>query len=924
MQGTQTIAEDVLPGCINLLSEISRDPAVYGDDVAALALGTLCYFSSPGDVVESNSGPPDRSLVALAMLSRIAHKEAISLGAGPLLAHAEERTKTFLDANRETLVHAGQSNFVGAVLEKAAQRLHHAQNELKSYMAALSQGQAPPTEDRIAAQEAREAVESSARSARPTNPERPKNSQRSGGRSNIPDDVLLNPDHFTILGKDTSLSRPDRTVFKGMRLDIKQPHTLIELTSPWMLRDDYISALVAWAEALRNLKDPRIAQVHGILNQDGRMFVVYESLAGTTLDERMHSGPMEETEMVELLLDIASAVEVLHEQGLVHRGVRPDRVLIDRRQNLKLFAFPPPKPKTNKGTEEETLRDKGLMGEVRYMAPELCLGSEMPAPSGDVYSLGILACELLLGEQNLQRIAGEHVKFWLNWHVDLYKKPVPLCEIDPSISEEVSDLIGKMLEKRVKNRYPSMVEVRKEIGEIRAGRRSAKKKGPERLTGTSGAASSKPKKSVAVTLESDSRLRTMLVIGGGAMCVIMLTIILIVAFMPGDQPAVVKNNTSPARAKLEKALAHFRNEEFDEAEKILTALSRNEGTPQIAEARKETADAIVAARTANARHMKAFEDGTKEQAEGNNEQASRSYDQAILAYRELSRIIQKPDRPLPKDLETKSKAIAPRILLDTARQYLRANQFDLAKKKVYVCLDNYPGSPVTGEAEELSRTIKDASAKLKVHEDSFKKGMAFESGKRYLDAAQEYFKAKQAWVEVSDLTKNPEMSSIPVELLDRINGIYSRLWHIVSPEEGKTVQAEELTMEVSIPEKFFENVIVAGKTILVKGDFLTIPFPNAQQGRQTIQLIANTRDGNAASKKVSFTFKYPPDVIPEVAILSIATNGSVAIASIQYRDRDFRVQEGWKSPDEVFEVLKVDRQGIKIRTRKGKEITITY
>lgn len=896
---------DLLPKSVELLSEISRDPGVYGDEIAALALGSLAYFATPDQVVPPDAviKRPSGTLVALAVLSQLSPEQTSGLGAPELFRYARKEALPFVEAARDRLVRAGQSIVVGIILDKATKEIPKATRDLEPVLEMLRNAPRVIAEDPP-----------------------PDFGKTLVGNTPIPKRALLEPNEYHIGETDPALSRDDRHFLKGMHINPKYSVTFEELTSPWMLRDDYFHSLVEWVDGLRRTTSPNLARVHGLLKKDSRVFVVYDVLEGNSFDQLVSQGPMEEGEVIGHLEKLLEGLRAMHKEKQVFKGLRPDRILLDRNGNLMLFSYPPPKVKSlsNKG-DEETLREKGLKGEVRYLAPEICLGTETPGAAADIYSAALIACEMMLGEQNLQQIAGEHVKFWLNWHVDLYKKAVPLSDIDPAISEDFTAVISKMLEKRMKNRYQEASEVLEDIRSIKTGRRlpgnrkTSQRKGPAAQTGIS--------TKVGGEAEKQTKARQALIAVGFAMVAFMMTTIVIKVLQPEATDPVVEVEKDPASSKLEEALLAFRAEDFDKAQNILDEVAKYKLNPQMDEAVQSTKKALKEAREFKGAYNEAVEQGKKLEGAGQNDKAIESFQKAAEAYKKISIKIEKPDRPLPPEIRDKIDVMEPKVLIENSKAYLCEGQFELAKKKTQLCLNNFPTSPVTPEAEELLRKINTAIAKKSIYEECYQKAKGLQTSGRNLDAAAEYFKARQAWIDVAELscTEESKVASrkqVPPELLDGLNSVYTSLWSIQKPEQEQTVTAEEFILELDVPEKYFEKVSFLGKTVPVKSDYLTIKIPDFKEGSHTMEIAAYSRDGYESRQKVTFTFKLPASILPDIQLYSIATVAGRTLAEIGYSEERYSVEKGWTSPDEIFTVSEITEKAIEIVTKKGRKMKI--
>ena len=150
------------------------------------------------------------------------------------------------------------------------------------------------------------------------------------------------------------------------------------------------------AELLASLNHPGLVTVFdaGVDAYRQRAFLVMEIVRGPTLAARLSTGPLPESEVREVGACLAEALAYVHDQGVVHRDVKPGNVLFtaenDRRIKLADFGIA-------RLADSANLTDAGLVvGSARYLSPEQALGAGVGSPT-DVYALGLVLLECLTG-----------------------------------------------------------------------------------------------------------------------------------------------------------------------------------------------------------------------------------------------------------------------------------------------------------------------------------------------------------------------------------------------------------------------------------------------------------------------------------------------------------------------------------------------
>ncbi|MDQ6750017.1 MAG: serine/threonine protein kinase, partial [Actinomycetota bacterium] len=137
---------------------------------------------------------------------------------------------------------------------------------------------------------------------------------------------------------------------------------------------------------------PHVVTIYDVGDHGGRPYIVMEHMQGGSLSDVMRAGRPDRQEALSWLRDAATALDTAHEQGIVHRDIKPGNLLLDARRRLSIGDFG-----IARVALEETLTATGqVLGTAAYIAPEQISGR--PAtPASDRYSLGIVAYELLTG-----------------------------------------------------------------------------------------------------------------------------------------------------------------------------------------------------------------------------------------------------------------------------------------------------------------------------------------------------------------------------------------------------------------------------------------------------------------------------------------------------------------------------------------------
>jgi len=211
------------------------------------------------------------------------------------------------------------------------------------------------------------------------------------------------------------------------------------------------------ARAAASLSEhPNVVAVHrfGRL-PDQTPYLVMQFVKGRTMEERLKAeGRLPVAEATGVLLDVASALEIAHKHGIVHRDLRPGNVLWDEeRRRALLTDFGIAAILATSGEEVTRLTKTGqLIGDPRYLSPEQLLDKDL-TELADIYLLGVLGYELFTGEGPYQvRTLMEGVSAHLS------QEPRDLRALRPDVPAHVADLLRRCLS-REPNHRPSAADV---------------------------------------------------------------------------------------------------------------------------------------------------------------------------------------------------------------------------------------------------------------------------------------------------------------------------------------------------------------------------------------------------------------------------------------------------------------------------------
>jgi serine/threonine protein kinase len=192
---------------------------------------------------------------------------------------------------------------------------------------------------------------------------------------------------------------------------------------------------------------------YGLTSDEKLPFIVMEYLSGKTLKYYTdHPNELSPREKVEILRQIAEALAAIHAQGICHRDIKPHNILLSDEGRAKVMDFG-----IARLPDSELTMTSELLGSPAYLAPESFLSAHVDH-RGDLFSMGILAYELLLGEKpfkgaNLSNFA----------HLIQHERPIEPRKLQPGFPLRLQGLLARMLKKKRDERIASAVLVSQEL-----------------------------------------------------------------------------------------------------------------------------------------------------------------------------------------------------------------------------------------------------------------------------------------------------------------------------------------------------------------------------------------------------------------------------------------------------------------------------
>lgn len=225
--------------------------------------------------------------------------------------------------------------------------------------------------------------------------------------------------------------------------------------------------------AVAQIRHPNIVQIYDLGSHEGTPYCVLEYLEGGSLASKLDSKPIEPRRAAELVMVLARAVHAAHQAGIIHRDLKPANVMFGSREGG--FSKQNWRPQDARITDfglvkrldyQSDLTETGTtMGTPEFMAPEQACASKSLGPAADIYSLGAILYNLLVGQPPFTSTDPMAV-LYMAVHYD----PVAPSRLVPGLSRDLETICLKCLHKTPSHRYQSAEALANELDCFLTGR----------------------------------------------------------------------------------------------------------------------------------------------------------------------------------------------------------------------------------------------------------------------------------------------------------------------------------------------------------------------------------------------------------------------------------------------------------------------
>ena len=239
-------------------------------------------------------------------------------------------------------------------------------------------------------------------------------------------------------------------VYRAKDRRLKRTVAIKVLPPELAFRSDIKTRFLREAETAAQLSHPNIVPIYTVDEAEGLVFFVMAYVDGMNLARRIHEqGPLSFEETRHILRDVADALAYAHERGVVHRDIKPDNIILSSDGARPMVTDFGIARAISEGDSRLTATGMAI-GTPAYMSPEQAAGERSIDGRSDLYSLGVVAYQMLVGEPPF--VAGSTPAMLVK-HIS--ERPTPLRQRRADVPDDLGRAIMLLLEKDPANRFPS-------------------------------------------------------------------------------------------------------------------------------------------------------------------------------------------------------------------------------------------------------------------------------------------------------------------------------------------------------------------------------------------------------------------------------------------------------------------------------------
>ena len=239
-------------------------------------------------------------------------------------------------------------------------------------------------------------------------------------------------------------------VYKAFEPKLKRVVALKMLNEGIAHQPGLVERFYREAHAMATLSDPHVVQIYAVGEHQGQPFFVMEYVDGESLGGRLKRERMSVRDARKIMMQAASGLQSAHEQGLIHRDIKPGNLMLTQKGSVKVTDFG---IALAEGTGERLTGTGGIIGTPGYLSPEACLGEPLDART-DIFALGVVFYEMLTG-----RLPFDDKSPYALMAAVVQAQIPDVTLLNSEVDPNTLSILTKMLARRPAERYQSCAEV---------------------------------------------------------------------------------------------------------------------------------------------------------------------------------------------------------------------------------------------------------------------------------------------------------------------------------------------------------------------------------------------------------------------------------------------------------------------------------
>ncbi|MBL8164537.1 MAG: serine/threonine-protein kinase [Anaerolineae bacterium] len=241
------------------------------------------------------------------------------------------------------------------------------------------------------------------------------------------------------------------TVYRAQQKSMNRDVAMKVLPEKYINDDTYIQRFNQEVAIVAKLEHRNIVPVHDYGEFNGQPYIVMRYMSGGSVDDMLNNGPLEIEQLVDIIDQIAPALDYAHSKQVLHRDLKPSNVLLDDDGGAYLTDFGIARVLGEPGSKGITTQ--GVVGTPSYMSPEQAQGLPLDNRS-DIYALGVMLFELATGRRPFESDTPYGIAV-----LQVTTPPPSPRTYNPQLSFAVEEVIYKALRKKREERFPNAVAV---------------------------------------------------------------------------------------------------------------------------------------------------------------------------------------------------------------------------------------------------------------------------------------------------------------------------------------------------------------------------------------------------------------------------------------------------------------------------------